>query len=1001
MHRPVSHRVRAAVLALTLFWSAAACGDDPASPPTPQSIAASAGGGQTATVGELLGTALAVLVTGSDGAPLSGQSVTWQVTAGGGSVTPSSSSTDASGTATAQWTLGGAAGAQTVTATVQGLAPVTFTATATPGAPAELAVAPGAPVLDALGATVQLGASLRDAFGNALGAATFAWVSDDESVVTVDAVSGLATAVAVGEATVTASAEGLEGSATIEVRQVPAAVVITPDAPEVPIGGTLQLSAEVLDANDNPIPAATVGWSTGSDDIATVDADGLLTGAAEGTTPVTATSGEASESVTATVILDADDFAPTEDVEIGGAMTVGAFTVPAGVTVTVTADLQLTALRAIQVDGVLAGDCVRVAIAGRDAATYTGTVSNTCSGGDGEAPPEIALVNDGPLSVEGASFAWAGGLEIKNNPDVGDDDFQDLEADGAAIVAGGRSLDRRWSIGEPARAVGGPCIVIGGTFEPSAPAASGGDDQQTFGGAGASAGDVTLTCDGDLQIRGDSRVEGRNGGEGGDAMNADPGSDDATGRGGDGGDGGDVNVRATGDITFDDQGGGTTLRLTDGGKGGDATVLGRDPGGSATATGGNGGDGGNMRVQAGGSITIDPGGLTIVVGRGGDGGEAIANAGNGKNADATAATNGGNATATGGDAGHSVDGRLRARGQVNGLGNITVTGGDGGTGGEATAVAGKGGDGNLEFPHGANGGAMQADGGTGGEARTRVDGAVVGRSGDGGDIRVVNGRGGDGADRCSLPASGGNGGLGGSAAGAPGAGGGGDNPGDPGFTTVAAATGNGGSGANGEGPGTGGEGGDDAGLMAGSGRTDEGAVFQRGGDGEACPAPEPKQLRVAFEQIEHQFGSVPFGVQALSLIDTETQTAVGEMPVETLGEPGNHYFGSSPTRVGVAGEGNGWGFRLGDAAVEGSPNPTATEAEVCLVNTSGVSESNPVTVEQRDAEGELVGTTEITDATANGGCTAIVLQTAVVYLYILVRAATVIDLLPLLLLFWL
>lgn len=1000
MRRPLVTRLARLTIASVLLSSAASCGDDPAAPPTPRSIAASAGTNQTATVGQLLGSALAVVVTGSDGEPLAGATVAWQVVSGGGAVAPASSSTDATGTATTQWTLGPTAGAQSVTATVQGLGPVTFSASATPGTPDEILVTPGAPVLDALGATVQLAASLRDGFGNTLGGGAFAWSSGDESVVAVDGATGLATGVAVGSTTVTASAQGVEGSVTIDVRQVAATLVVTPAEPEVTIGGTLQLSAEVRDANGHVMPGAEVGWSTGSDAVATIDDGGLLSGVDEGTTPVTATSGDASAMVTATVILDADDFAPTTDVEIGGTMTVGALTIPAGVTVTVTSDLQLTALRAIQVDGALAGDCVEISIAGRDAATYTGSVGNACSGSEGDDPPDIVLVNDGALSVEGAIFTRAGDLEIKNNPEIGDEDFADLEADGAAFVAGGGTLRRVRSglASGPALAVGGPCIVIGATFEPSAPAASGGEDQITFGGAGASAGDVTLTCDGDLQIRGDSRVEGRDGGEGGDAMNPDPGSDDATGRGGDGGDGGDVNVRATGDITFDDQGGGTTLRLTDGGKGGDATVLGRDPGGSATATGGKGGDGGNMRVQAGGSITIDPDGLTIIVGRGGDGGEAIANAGNGKDADETAATNGGNATATGGDAGHSVDGRLRARGQVNGLDNITVTGGDGGAGGEATAVGGKGGDGSVAFPDGANGGAMQANGGVGGEARTRVDGAIVGRSGDGGDIRVVNGRGGMGADRCSVPLPGGNGGVGGSASGAPGAGGGGDNPGDAGRTTVAAGTGNGGDGNKGVGPGTGGPGGNDDDLMPGLGRTDEGAVFQQGADGLDCPPPEPKQYRIAFEQIEHQSGSVPAGAQTLALIDTETQAAMGAIEAATVGAAGNHFFGSFPTRVGVAGDGNGWRFRVGDAVIEGSTDPSPVEAEVCLVNTFGVSESNPVTIEQRNEEGEVVATTQVTNPTANGGCTTVALESAAFFLAILLTGAAVIDLLPLLLL---
>lgn len=46
------------------------------------------------------------------------------------------------------------------------------------------------------------------------------WTSSDEEVATVDS-SGLVTAVAVGEATVTATAEGLEGSAKVTVSEPP------------------------------------------------------------------------------------------------------------------------------------------------------------------------------------------------------------------------------------------------------------------------------------------------------------------------------------------------------------------------------------------------------------------------------------------------------------------------------------------------------------------------------------------------------------------------------------------------------------------------------------------------------------------------------------------------------------------------------------------------------------------------------------------------------------
>jgi hypothetical protein len=115
----------------------AACSDsgDITPPPPPQAtqMAAFGGDGQTAQVGTALPLELAVLVTDEDGAAVEGVSVSWTVIEGGGSVSPASSTTNASGVASAGFTLGPTAGQQRAQAEVSGLAgsPVVFTATAT------------------------------------------------------------------------------------------------------------------------------------------------------------------------------------------------------------------------------------------------------------------------------------------------------------------------------------------------------------------------------------------------------------------------------------------------------------------------------------------------------------------------------------------------------------------------------------------------------------------------------------------------------------------------------------------------------------------------------------------------------------------------------------------------------------------------------------------------------------------------------------------------------
>ena len=78
------------------------------------------GDGQGAPLGAALPESLVVRVTDSNDRPVQGQAVAFAVTAGGGTVTPSSVTTNADGVAGARWTLGPAAGPQTATATAAG-----------------------------------------------------------------------------------------------------------------------------------------------------------------------------------------------------------------------------------------------------------------------------------------------------------------------------------------------------------------------------------------------------------------------------------------------------------------------------------------------------------------------------------------------------------------------------------------------------------------------------------------------------------------------------------------------------------------------------------------------------------------------------------------------------------------------------------------------------------------------------------------------------------------
>ncbi len=89
------------------------------------------GDGQTAPASSTLATPLGARLTDAAGNPISGATVSWTVTSGLGSVTPTSSTTDADGIARSAWTLGAVVGPQGAEASSAGFtAPFTANATA-------------------------------------------------------------------------------------------------------------------------------------------------------------------------------------------------------------------------------------------------------------------------------------------------------------------------------------------------------------------------------------------------------------------------------------------------------------------------------------------------------------------------------------------------------------------------------------------------------------------------------------------------------------------------------------------------------------------------------------------------------------------------------------------------------------------------------------------------------------------------------------------------------
>ena len=95
--------------------------------PLPHTLTKVSGDGQEGTVVTALAKPFVVSVLDQNGSALAGAVVTFSVTAGGGTLSSTTATTDANGRARSILTLGLDPGTNTVTATVEGLEPITFT----------------------------------------------------------------------------------------------------------------------------------------------------------------------------------------------------------------------------------------------------------------------------------------------------------------------------------------------------------------------------------------------------------------------------------------------------------------------------------------------------------------------------------------------------------------------------------------------------------------------------------------------------------------------------------------------------------------------------------------------------------------------------------------------------------------------------------------------------------------------------------------------------------
>lgn len=159
---------------------------------------------------------------------------------------------------------------------------------------ASVQVTPSETTVASLNSNVTFAARVLDARGAELPDATITWSIADPAIAT-QVAPGVFKALQNGTTTVTATAvqngETLTGTATLRVDQHATSLEISPAEKRFTAFGQTQVfTATAHDAGGNPIPSCAC-WTSSNPDVATVDADGLVTARANGSAVISITLG--------------------------------------------------------------------------------------------------------------------------------------------------------------------------------------------------------------------------------------------------------------------------------------------------------------------------------------------------------------------------------------------------------------------------------------------------------------------------------------------------------------------------------------------------------------------------------------------------------------------------------------------------------------------------------------------------------------------------------------
>ncbi|WP_193003613.1 beta strand repeat-containing protein [Aeromonas simiae] len=178
----------------------------------------------------------------------------------------------------------------TITATYQGLTSNTSTLTITDAVVSKVQVIPPAERL-AKGLTLQLKAIATMSDGSTQEiTGQSSWSSNKPDILSVDVKKGLATGLAIGQATITAAAQGKKGEATITVSELGISrIQLLSSTATLAKGTSVKIKAmAILEDNSSADISTQASWSSSDSTVATVDASGTVKGIAAGKATINA-----------------------------------------------------------------------------------------------------------------------------------------------------------------------------------------------------------------------------------------------------------------------------------------------------------------------------------------------------------------------------------------------------------------------------------------------------------------------------------------------------------------------------------------------------------------------------------------------------------------------------------------------------------------------------------------------------------------------------------------